>query len=91
MAHGDFGPHIREALATSKNIQYIGKLSCSIPITFTYKIWGLTRYRFFCHSGAIDTAVTKIGDFIVDFLREFEAIFIKDFNPCIRGLGGVDL
>jgi hypothetical protein len=25
----------------------------------------------------IDTAVTKIGDFIVDFLRKFEAIFKK--------------
>jgi hypothetical protein len=33
--------------------------------------------------------VTKIGDLIVDFLREFEAIF-KKVNPCIRGLGGVD-
>jgi hypothetical protein len=30
--------------------------------------------------------VTKIGDFIVDFLREFEAIIKKGFNPCIRGL-----
>jgi hypothetical protein len=32
--------------------------------------------------------VTKIGDFIVDFLGEFDAIFK---NPGIRGLGGVDL
>jgi hypothetical protein len=30
----------------------------------------LTKYLF-CHSGVIDTAVTKIGDFIVDLLREF--------------------
>jgi hypothetical protein len=29
------------------------------------------------HSGVNDTAVLKIGDFIVDFLREFEAIFKK--------------
>jgi hypothetical protein len=29
------------------------------------------------HSGVIDTAVTKIGDFIVDFLRESEDIFKK--------------
>jgi hypothetical protein len=46
---------------------YIGKLSCTIPITLTQKIWGLTRDRLFCHSGFIGTAVTKIGDFIVDF------------------------
>jgi hypothetical protein len=76
----DFGPHIREALATFKgNIyrkSYIGKLSSTMPITLTQKIWGLTRDRF-CHSGLIDTAMPKIGDFIVDFLREFEAIFKK--------------
>jgi hypothetical protein len=29
------------------------------------------------HSGVIDSAVTKSGDFIVDFLGEFEAIFKK--------------
>jgi hypothetical protein len=27
--------------------------------------------------GVIDAAVTKFGDFICDFLREFEAIFNK--------------
>jgi hypothetical protein len=31
----------------------------------------------FCHSGLIDTAVMKIGNFIVYFVREFEAIFKK--------------
>jgi hypothetical protein len=45
----DFGPHIREALATFKgNIckkTYIGKLSCTVPVTFTQKILGLTRDR----------------------------------------------
>jgi hypothetical protein len=40
---------------------YIGKLPYIISITFTTKIWGLT----------------KIGDFIVDFLRKFAAIFKK--------------
>jgi hypothetical protein len=29
------------------------------------------------HSGVIDTTVPNIGDFIVYFLREFEAIFKK--------------
>jgi hypothetical protein len=33
------------------------------------------------HSGVLDIAVTKIANFIVDFLREFEAIFKK----AIRG------
>jgi hypothetical protein len=32
--------------------------------------------------------VTIIGDFIVDFLREFEAILIKVFNQCLRDLWG---
>jgi hypothetical protein len=31
----------------------------------------------FCYSGVIDTAVMQRGDFIVDCLREFEAIFKK--------------
>jgi hypothetical protein len=42
----------------------------------TQKIWGLIR-DCFCPKGVIDTAVTKIGDFIVDFLHDFEAIFKK--------------
>jgi hypothetical protein len=41
---------------------------------FHTKIWGLTKDRF-CHSGVIDTAVTKIVNFIVDFLNEFKAKF----------------
>jgi hypothetical protein len=49
---------------------YIGQLSYTIPITFTHKKWGLTRGRFF-HSGDIDSAVTKIGDYNVDFLGEY--------------------
>jgi hypothetical protein len=55
---------------------YICKLTYTISITFTPKIWGWTKDRF-CYIGIIDTAVTKIGDFVVDFLREFEAIFKK--------------
>jgi hypothetical protein len=40
---------------------------------FYAEIWlGCTH-----QSGVIDTAVNKIGDFVVDFLREFEAIFKK--------------
>jgi hypothetical protein len=31
----------------------------------------------FSRSGFIDTAVTKIGDFVVDFVGEYEAIFKK--------------
>jgi hypothetical protein len=59
-----------KAISIEKTL--IGKLVCTIPITFTQKIWGLTRDRF-CHSGVNDTSVTKIGD----FLPEFEAIFKK--------------
>jgi hypothetical protein len=74
---------MRVALATFKGIIYkkkcIDKLTYTRSITFSQKIWGLPKDRF-CRSGIIDTAVTKIGDFIVDFLREFEAIFKKASN-----------
>jgi hypothetical protein len=60
---------------------YTGKLSYTISKAFTQKIWGLTS------DSVIDTTVTKIGDFVVNFLREFESIFKKALtNPCIRGL-----
>jgi hypothetical protein len=42
----DFGPHIREALATLKEISIEKTFSCTIPITFTQKIWGVTRDPF---------------------------------------------
>jgi hypothetical protein len=59
---------------------HISKLTYTIYITLTQKIWGLNKDRL-CHSCLIDTTVTKIGDFIVDFLREFEAaIFKKDLT-----------
>jgi hypothetical protein len=70
-----------------KKFKKLGKLFCTLPITFKQKIWGLTR-DCFCHSCVIDTAVMKIGDVIVNFLQEFEAIFK---NLCIRGLGEVNL
>jgi hypothetical protein len=43
----------------------------------------------FCHSGVIDTTVKKIGDFKVNFLREFEAIFKKALTRASGGLGEV--
>jgi hypothetical protein len=54
---------------------YIEKLSNTISINFTHKIWGLNKDLFYYNC-----------DFVVYFLREFEAIFKKGFNPCIRGL-----
>jgi hypothetical protein len=39
-------------------ITYIGKLPCTIPIIFTLKIWKYGGYL-------------EIGDFIINFLREF--------------------
>jgi hypothetical protein len=65
---------------------YIGKLTYTISITFTHKIWGLTK-DLFCLSGAIDTAVTKIGDFIVYLLHEFEPIFKKALTHVSGALG----
>jgi hypothetical protein len=53
---------------------FIGKYSYTIAITFTQK-FGDKLGIVFCHSCVIDTAVTKVVDFVVDFLREFEAIF----------------
>jgi hypothetical protein len=37
----------------------------------------------FGHSGVIDTAVHKIGEFVVEYLRKFEAIFKK---TCVSGV-----
>jgi hypothetical protein len=64
---------MREALAAFKgNINkknYIGKLSFSYNNHKKYK--GYLRI-IFGMSGVIDTPEAKIGDFIVDYLREFE-------------------
>jgi hypothetical protein len=34
-------------------------------------------------------AVTKIGNYKVNFLGKYQSEFKKPFNPCIRALGGV--
>jgi hypothetical protein len=66
------GSRIREALAPFKeNIikkTYIGKLYYPIAITLTHKIY--LRITF-GDSGVIDTAVAKVGDFKVEYLRDF--------------------
>jgi hypothetical protein len=52
---------------------YIGQLYYPIDITITQKYRGYLRI-IFGSSGVIETAGAKIGDFIVEYLREFEAI-----------------
>jgi hypothetical protein len=51
----------------------ICKLSYTIFIIFTHKLWVLAKDRF-SHSCIIDTTVLKIRKFIDEYLREFEAI-----------------
>jgi hypothetical protein len=81
----DFGSHVQEVLATFKGNIYRKNTWTTYPTLLyiynfhTHKKWVLVK----------DTAVAKIGDFVVDFLCEFEAIFKKVFNPFIRGLRGV--
>jgi hypothetical protein len=41
--------------------------------TFPEKIWGYLRIAF-------DPTVPKIGDFVVESFREFDAIFKKDLT-----------
>jgi hypothetical protein len=48
-------------------------------------MWALSKDRFFVTA----LALTKIGDFKVDFLREFKSHIQKGFNPCIGARGGV--
>jgi hypothetical protein len=67
----DFGPHIRVALSTFKGNIYKKNIHRQIDLHYIYNF-------------DIDTAVTKIGDFIVDFLREFETIFKKTLI-CVSG------
>jgi hypothetical protein len=62
---------------------YIGKLYCTITITFTQKYGdSYLREIVFCYSSVIDTAVTKIGDFIVDFLRDSKP-YSKEALTCV--------
>jgi hypothetical protein len=74
------GPRIWDALAAFKgNINktnYIGKLYYPIAITITQKYRGYLRICW-GYSGVIDSAGAKIGDFIVEYLREFKAICKK--------------
>jgi hypothetical protein len=51
-------------------LPYIGKLS-SLSLNFHTQKWELTRDQ------VNDTAVTRIGDYLVDFLGEYEVIFKK--------------
>jgi hypothetical protein len=78
------GPRIREALAAFKGNfykKYIGKLYYPIAITITQKILYRGYLRIvFGMSGVIDTAQAKIGDFKVEYLREFQAICKKTLN-----------
>jgi hypothetical protein len=69
---------------------YINKLSFTIPITFTHKIWGLSRDRFLsqrCHWHRCEAN----RRFHSRFSSRIRSHIQKGFNPCIRGLGGVDL
>jgi hypothetical protein len=54
-----------------------------IAINITQKYRGYLRI-FFGHSGVIDTAEAKVGDFKVEYLREFHAICKKALT---RGSG----
>jgi hypothetical protein len=65
---------------------FIGKLSCTTPITFTQKIWGLTRDRILsqrCHWHYCD----ENRRFHSLFSPRIRSHIQKGFNPCIRGLG----
>jgi hypothetical protein len=66
---------------------YIGILYYPTAITITQKYRGHLRIVF-GDSGVVDTAVAKIGDFVVECLRDFSEIS-KTLYPCIRGLGEV--
>jgi hypothetical protein len=57
---------------------YQGKFTYTISITFTQKIWGLTKHRF-----------DENRRFHSRFCPRIRSYIQKDFNPCIRGLGGV--
>jgi hypothetical protein len=58
---------------------YIGQLSYTIHITFTYKKWGLTRDRF----------LSQRSQWQSRFSRRILIHIEKGFTPCLRGLGGV--
>jgi hypothetical protein len=66
----------------------IGKLSCTIPLTFKQKYRGVTRDRFLsqrCHWHHCD----ENRRFHMRFSPRIWSHIQKGVNPCIRGLGGV--
>jgi hypothetical protein len=66
----------------------MGKVTYTISITFTHKIWGLTKDRFLlqrCHWHRCD----ENRRFHSRFSSRIRNHIQKGFNPCIRGLGGV--
>jgi hypothetical protein len=66
----------------------IGKLSYTISITFTHKIWGLTKDRFLsqgCHWHRCH----KNRQFSSRFASRIRSHIQKGSNPYIRVLGGV--
>jgi hypothetical protein len=85
-------PRIQEALAAFKGNIY-KKLHRQIVLPSSYnnhkKYMGYLRIVFGL-GGVIDTAKAKIGDFKVEYLREFQAICKKTLT-CIRCLGKVVL
>jgi hypothetical protein len=70
---------------------YIGKLSYTIPITFTHTKWGLTRNRFLTqrsHWHHCDKNWRLVW-LHSRFSRRILIHIQKGFNPCIRGPGEV--
>jgi hypothetical protein len=51
-------------------------------MTITQKIYGISKDCFWCriNDNVGDTAEAKIGDFKVEYLREFQAKCKKDFT-----------
>jgi hypothetical protein len=45
---------------------------------------GLTKYSF-CHSGVIDTSVTRIGDFLCEFKAIFKKALTRVYSKGPRG------
>jgi hypothetical protein len=76
-----FDPHIREGLADSKGIIFKKNIRKQIVLPYIYnfhtKNIGVNEGSFVVHCGFIEMYVPKIGDFVVEYPREFEAIFQK--------------
>jgi hypothetical protein len=90
----DFGPHIREALATFKGNIYRENIHRQTVLHYAYNIhtknMGLTRDSFLsqrCHWHHCDENLLLQSR----FSSRIWSLMQKGFNPCNRGLGGVDL